>query len=384
MASLLISPPTDYRYRHFGGFRLLLAALVMLQHFGADLGPEPLARALAPYVPGSMAVLVFFALSGLVITEAVDTCYRQRSGSFLLNRLLRIVPHFLIAVALSMIVHEIFRATGGLRLWRSLPSFPEDAFAIRNVLLNIIGIVPLADRFIDYNFLGITWAVRVEMAFYLVIYACIAVGGRMPGRGFAVAASGVLILVVPLFYLAVQGRGVAMASFAPYFAFGCSLYFMTAGVRVGWFVLLLSVPAMIWQRIAQYSPQDALSATPPSVAGNLITLLVLLCAMTALACVNIRRWRPADVFLGNLTYPLYLYHEDVLVLILTFTTGYSYGMFSAGIVLSVLAAAGFMALVDPVVTRYRDHVRGMSLRRLDDGRTQAPAGRLSRTSAVPL
>jgi hypothetical protein len=55
-----------YQYRSFGGFRLLLAVLVMVQHFGADLAPAPLATALAPYLTGSVAVLVFFALSGFV------------------------------------------------------------------------------------------------------------------------------------------------------------------------------------------------------------------------------------------------------------------------------------------------------------------------------
>src|SRR5947209_2601884 len=102
-----------YQYRYFGGLRLVLAALVMLQHFAADLAPVPLARAVAPYAVGSMAVLAFFALSGFVITEAVDRVYRDRPGAFLANRLLRIGPHFVLAVALSILAHEFFRFTGG-------------------------------------------------------------------------------------------------------------------------------------------------------------------------------------------------------------------------------------------------------------------------------
>jgi len=208
-----------YRYRHFGGFRLGLAVLVMLQHFAADLAPAPLTAAFAPYAVGSIAVLAFFALSGFVITEAVDCIYDQRPGAFLGNRMLRIVPHFLLAVALSMLAHEIFRATGGVRLWRSQPSFPADAFAPANVVLNFIGIVPLADRYIDYNFLDITWAVRVEMAFYLVMWGSIAIGRKLPGtRGFARIASGVSVLLVPLFFLSVRGRGIGMLAFLPYFA----------------------------------------------------------------------------------------------------------------------------------------------------------------------
>jgi peptidoglycan/LPS O-acetylase OafA/YrhL len=146
-----------YQYRYFGAFRLLLAALVMVQHFGADLAPASLASALAPYGCGSVAVLVFFALSGFVITEAADSVYRNRPGPFLTNRLLRIVPHFLLAVALAMLAHEFFRIAGGVHLWRSQPSFPDNAFAPSNVLLNFLAIAPIGRRFIDYDFLTITW-----------------------------------------------------------------------------------------------------------------------------------------------------------------------------------------------------------------------------------
>ena len=115
-----------YQYRYFGAFRLLLAALVMVQHFGADVAPAPLADALGPFAVGSMAVLAFFALSGFVITEAVDAVYRGRPGAFLTNRLLRIMPHFILAVAFSMLAHAIFRVAGGVRLWRSQRGFPYD------------------------------------------------------------------------------------------------------------------------------------------------------------------------------------------------------------------------------------------------------------------
>src|ERR1700748_2272948 len=116
---------SGYQYRYFGAFRLMLAVLVMVQHFGADLAPAPLASFLAPYGFGSVAVLIFFALSGFVITEAVDSVYRTRPAAFLSNRLLRIVPHFLLAVILAMLAHEFFRLAGGVRLWRSQPSFPD-------------------------------------------------------------------------------------------------------------------------------------------------------------------------------------------------------------------------------------------------------------------
>jgi peptidoglycan/LPS O-acetylase OafA/YrhL len=372
-----------YRYRYFGGFRLLLAVLVMVQHFGADLAPAPLALFLAPYGSGSVAVLVFFALSGFVITEAVDSVYRNRPGAFLTNRLLRIVPHFLLAVALAVLAHEFFRISGGVRLWRSQPSFPDNAFAASNVLLNFLAIAPMGKRFIAYNFLTITWAIRVEMAFYLTMFGCIAIGRRLPSpHGFAVVASGLLVLLLPPLWLVIHGHGLEMIGFTPYFAFGGALYFATRGSRRGWLTALASIPLMLWQFIEDQARIVPIQGIPPSATGNLIILIALLSVMTALAFAPIARGRNTDRTLGDLTYPLYLYHEVVLIVILTVTTGYAYSTLTFGFVLSFITAAVLMALVDPMVTAYRDRVRGRALpsRQVDVGSGAEP----SQPAAIPL
>jgi peptidoglycan/LPS O-acetylase OafA/YrhL len=351
-----------YQYRYFGGFRLLLATLVMAQHFGADLAPAALAVALAPFAIGNVAVLVFFALSGFVITEAIDSVYRQRPGAFLSNRMLRIVPHFVLAVALAMLAHELFRLAGGVRLWRSQPSFPDDAFALPNVLLNFLEIVPLGKRLLQYDFLTITWAIRVEMAFYVAMSGCIIIGRRLPWpRGFALAAGVLALLLLPAAWLAVHRSGPEMLMYTPYFVFGSGLYFATVGSRIGWITALLCVPIMLWQFVGDELRIVPIQGIPLSLTGNLITLIILLAIMTALAFVPIAGGRTTDRMLGNLTYPLYLYHEVVLIVVLTFTTGYAYSTLAIGFALSLATAALMMALVDPAVTRYRDRIRGKAL-----------------------
>jgi peptidoglycan/LPS O-acetylase OafA/YrhL len=370
-----------YQYRYFGSFRLLLATLVMAQHFGADLAPAPLAAVLAPYMTGSVAVLVFFALSGFVITEAVDSVYRSRPAPFLTNRLLRIVPHFLLAVVLSMLAHEFFRLAGGVRLWRSQPSFPDNAFGLSNVLLNFFAIAPMGRRVLDYDFLTITWAVRVEMVFYLTMFCCIAIGRRLPWpRGLAVIASGLLVLMLLLSWPIIQGKhGPDMLAFTPYFAFGGGLYFATAGSRAGWLTVLASIPMMLWQFIESQMRSVPIQGIPLSITGNLIILIALLGAMSALAFASIAKSRAIDRTFGDLTYPLYLYHEDVLVVILTVTTGYAYSTLAAGFVLSFVTAAILMMLVDPAVTRYRDKVCGRALRQ-----AQVPVGSGAEPSAPAI
>jgi peptidoglycan/LPS O-acetylase OafA/YrhL len=354
-----------YQYRYFGGFRLLLAVLVMVQHFVADLAPAPLAMALAPYAPGNAAVLVFFALSGFVITEAVDSVYSDRPGPFLANRLLRIVPHFLLAVALAMLAHKFFRLAGGVRLWRSQPSFPDDAFALPNVILNFFSILPMAKKVMDYNFLSITWALRVEMAFYLTMFVCIAIGRRLPWpRGFAVVGCVLLVLALALSSPIIHGRASGTLTFIPYFAFGSGLYYATKQSVPGWLTVAVSAPIMVWQFIVDLTTTVPIQGIPLSLTGNLTVLISLMGIMTVLAFAQFARGRDVDRILGNLTYPLYLYHEVVLIVVLTLTTGYTYSTLALGFVLSFVMAAILMAAVDPAVTLYRDQIRGGALQRV--------------------
>ncbi len=334
----------------------------MFQHFAADLAPERLADAMMPYPVGSMAVLVFFALSGFVITEAADCVYRDRAAAFLANRLLRIMPHFVLAIALSMLAHATFVLTQGARLWRTQASFPADiAFAPWNIVLNFLGTMPLSNRLIDYNFLDITWAVRVEMAFYIAIFASLLLGrSRLGIRGFGWVLGLMLVLFAPLFVFAVD-RGAPLLVYAPYFAFGGGLYFATSRSRWGFVVMLSSIPAMLWQYLAQPPVVPLPGAPPMSVWPNLAVLTALMAMLVILSVVRLPKLRANDQVLGSLTYPLYLYHEDVLVIVLTFTTGYTYGVFVGAMVASVIVASVMTVIVDSSVDRYRDRLRGRQL-----------------------
>jgi peptidoglycan/LPS O-acetylase OafA/YrhL len=348
-----------YVYRPFGAFRLLLASLVMVQHFGADLAPEGLRSILAPYYMGDMAVLVFFALSGFVILEAIDCIYRNRPKAFMENRFLRIAPHFVLAVALSMLAHFAFRALDGAVLWRSQASFPIDAFEMKNVILNFIGIIPLADRFISYNFLDIAWAVRIEVAFYLVMAVCLILQARiMPKKGVGLIAGLMVIPFALAFGLAMTGRGIGMFSYVPYFVFGAAWYYWLRGCAIALPVALVTVPIMIWHCAGQVEKHAADVALPALVWSNLVLFAALLALMCILSFGKGGRWTSLDQRLGALTYPLYLYHEVVFVGVMTFSAGYSYLTLAASIILSLALSAVMVALVDKPINRFRDRIRG--------------------------
>ena len=367
-------------YRHLGSFRLLLAVLVMCQHYFANLGPESLGVQLAPYPGGSIAVVCFFALSGFVITEAIDRVYINRPTAFLGNRLLRIVPHFIIAVALVIAAYALFEATGGGQLFRTAPAVPDYAFRPVNLVLNFIGIAPLADHVISYNFLEIAWAVRVEVVFYLISAACIVLASRS-GLRYATVCMWAAVAISPLYLLTMVGRGVAMFSFLPYFVYGGAVYFALKGSRGALLVAALCVPAMLVQ-CATLATTTSGFGTFPSVVWSVSLLVILLTLMTALACCKFRRGRAVDRAIGDLTYPLYLYHEVVLVFALTLFGAGSYVVLFGSMLVSLLVAALMARTVDPILARYRDRIRGVKLAANSSASAWSPKLRAGYTERV--
>jgi peptidoglycan/LPS O-acetylase OafA/YrhL len=347
-------------YRWLGCFRLLLAMLVMCQHYFADLGPQPLADLTHPWAMGSVAVLMFFVVSGFVITEAIDSVYLRRGArAFITNRLLRILPHFVIAVTLCIIAHAVFRLAGGVRLWRSQPDFPLDAFSPANILMNYVSVVPLTDRAISYNFLDIAWALRVEMAFYIIM----AIGAGLTNRlrlPFAGVSAVLAAALLPLFALTLAQRGIAMMTYLPYFAAGVALYYSVSGRRVADLIVIFSVALMFVQCV--FVSPTRIADVAPSLDFTVLLLAILFIIFGLLLRYGNRiGGRRLDRWLGDVTYPLYLYHPFILILVLTFTTGYSYAVMIGCMAASLALSALLAAIIDPIVARYRNHVRGLAI-----------------------
>jgi peptidoglycan/LPS O-acetylase OafA/YrhL len=361
--------PSGYRY--FGSFRLLLAFLVLIQHFLANVAPEALASLFMRFEMGSVAVLVFFSLSGFVIFEAVDQIYQDRPASFFANRLLRIVPHYFVAVTAAILLYYFFDATKTLRIARDGAWTGESAFAIKNILVNYLGFMTYTNNFMTYEFIGIAWAIRIEMAFYIVVAAAIflvrshtSLSSQQPhldriGLLFAV-------LLSPLYILSVLGKLPRMFQFEPYFVFGCALYVVVARRnQVAVVVICVSLLAIAWQFLAQPPLHPRLSFER-SVAAQFALLLSLLSLMIVLALARVRsvRLRRVDRFLGDLTYPLYVSHPNVMVIFLSTTVGYSYPILCVSLIAALVVAWISSLIVDPSVRKIRDTVRGGPLNQL--------------------
>jgi peptidoglycan/LPS O-acetylase OafA/YrhL len=170
-----------------------------------------------------------------------------------------------------------------------------------------------------------------------------------------------------------------MLQYVPFFVFGAGLYFATEGLLAGWIAAAASVPAMLYQYFALPVSVPVPDAPPPATWTDLALLVVLFALLVFLAFRRFTGMRRLDRRLGVLTYPLYLYHQDVLVGVLTFTAGYSYFVFAAGMALSIVVSALLCLIIDPVVDYYRDRLRGRSL----DG-VAIPSQPVSRRLLIPL
>src|SRR6478736_3494132 len=102
---------------------------------------------------GTEAVIIFFVLSGIVIGISQEAKPKDRSA-FIKNRLLRIIPIFLIGFLLALIANILYH--------HSLPSI--------NVMLGSLFFVSTLQGWIvePLEFNPVIWSLSFEMFFYLI------------------------------------------------------------------------------------------------------------------------------------------------------------------------------------------------------------------------
>ncbi len=186
--------------RCLDGLRGLLACYVMLSH---TLPFAPLPAWLHwLFQHGGAAVDVFFILSGLVIVQSLDS-YGYRARPFLIARVARIYPVFLVVFALAVAVQPL--ATGFERMaWIDADSparyiwsggWPANwrVFVVTHLTMTHglfpNGVVP--DVWV--GFLGAAWSLSTEWQFYLL---ALLIGARLRLRGMAWAFLAVSVAAI--------------------------------------------------------------------------------------------------------------------------------------------------------------------------------------------
>jgi peptidoglycan/LPS O-acetylase OafA/YrhL len=279
--------------------RVVAASAVLAFHFGfrgAAHGVQDLAypelAGIAKY--GYLGVELFFMISGYVIPWSI----RQRGvAEFAASRAIRLYPTFWLSVALLAAVPPL------LGEWRfHLP--------LRDTLVNL---TMLAELFGSPYLDGVFWTLATELQFYALVAAVVGLFGfnRLPTA----------LLVWFLAGCVVTGYAKAGGSMPPYpggaffmyFCFGAACYFLNRlgerSARV-YALLGLSLPLMLAHSLHKAGAAAAMFETPFSPA--LVLPLVLLGAAAVFFSHGIRIGNVARAsFLGGITYPLYLLHENL-------------------------------------------------------------------------
>ena len=275
-----------------GAFRLILAFIVVVHHS-------------TPLRMGALAVYIFFILSGYWIAKMWDERYaRSRNPlvTFYVSRWWRLAPVFLICTGLG--------ALWMLCRGNSLP-IRDSPF------LWLLRQLPVAGSGRAGLVLPPAWSLDVEMQFYLLAPALIWLLARM-SRPIAWAAGGaLLVLPVSHFWHGGSAEIPVLFPFLAFFAGGILIHCTqwhpsrTTGIlALSATVLPLTIALMrpdlragIW-RVGRHSQI-------PTDASNAVMLLWVVLAVLSLPAVarNVRKVSaPWDRTMGDLAYPLYLFH----------------------------------------------------------------------------
>lgn len=156
------------------GLRAVAASMVVVFHYG---GPR------LSFVQGWIGVHVFFALSGFLITtlalREVDRVGRLDLSAFYLRRIFRIVPVYLVVLALLVAQAELTGA-GRVKMHAALPYY-----------LTFLNELAPAAPYVQ------SWTLGIEQKFYLV-WPLLAFGVAWRARGRAGAAIGAIVVLLAM------------------------------------------------------------------------------------------------------------------------------------------------------------------------------------------
>lgn len=353
-----------HQVQNQGLFRLFLAALVVVQHYQKLIFGEPSGLLIEALEVGSLAVLVFFMLSGYVIIGAVDRFYRARPLAFIFNRINRIVPLFFAVVLLSVLTLAPL-AQSGLLLDDGGQPVSMAAFSPANLLANLLAIVPMGHVLAtpSYEFVSIVWAVQTEMTFYLVVFAAL-VAAMLLRIGFAPIAFAVASVFLGLAALRIGSGtfGMATLALAPHFVLGGALYYWRKSQSPAALLLgLASAALVLFELLARPATHEALGFV--RAQGGQLAVLVALTAILIAGTYRSFVPKALDRLAGEYSYPVYLCH--ILPAIFAASLGAaaqpSLAWLVAALAGTVIFSTAMLHLVDGPMASLRNRVRRLSI-----------------------
>ena len=324
---------------------------------------------------GVYAVFGFFLLSGYLMTLVLDRTYPYSPDGlrrYAINRALRIYAPYLVVLAaaavLVSLLPDVARATN-LRLY--LP--PTALRWLSNITL--FGLTGDPDaRWMEQSLVPPAWSLEIEVSFYILMGLLLARHRVIVTLWFAasVAYTAHAILTDAPFgarYSTVAGASLPFSSGAMLYVYRHSLDWLkgwTAWISAPLFLANVSLAA--YHRLG--SPMHL------HFYASLVLCALLVAALSRLRPRDAPEWfRRLDRFGGNLSYPIFLCHWNVAVIVIWL--GFdgvrekdSLALWATGFALSNLVGWALYAGVDRNIDSLRDRVRNRKAARvLADGET---------------
>lgn len=139
----------------FGTLRLTLAVMVAIAHVGYER--------VYGISPGQVAVVCFYIISGFVMTGIIRSYYFNKTGSFYIDRIMRIYPQYLFFVFLTITMFWI-SGSGPWFIWK-------DGYDDKINYLYNLTLVPLDfSKVAEINqLIPVAWTLGLEIQFYIVL-----------------------------------------------------------------------------------------------------------------------------------------------------------------------------------------------------------------------
>jgi peptidoglycan/LPS O-acetylase OafA/YrhL len=282
--------------------RFFLAMLVVIGHISFLVHPYPYGIFGAGYLHPTSAVFGFFVLSGFSIAASLD---HQRSG-FYRRRFVRIWPLYLAAVISGIAVAHYIVGPSGFVTPTQVPWPPIATISIIASLLMLQNIVAL-----PIFEVGVIWSLAPEWWHYMIAPVLLKIKTPVLIIWVAISYAAFLLIRPP------QGHGVEM------------LYHGKGLLVLSWFWLT----GFLYFRMRD--TKMGCLAIPTGVfigAPFLITVFTLILSSQYQLRKRISK---TFVFLGDVSYPLYLFHIPVLIAVIVYGSTHASVIIGLSLIVSV-------------------------------------------------
>jgi peptidoglycan/LPS O-acetylase OafA/YrhL len=271
----------------FGIYRFFLAILVVAQHFHLPY----------PGAVGKLSVVAFYILSGYLMTLVLNREYPytvRGIAGFLINRALRIYPMYLIVLAFT-VFFVYFLPSTSWQFWRSI-IMPQTTWSwLQNLFLILPGDTPIM-------LIPQAWSLFVEFCYYILM----SIGFSRSKKATAVWFGFSLVYTVfsLVFGLDFFDRHKTVIAGSMEFSIGAMIYHFGERLRAGKYTFVIPITMYLFLVcMYPYTPVDITYYISIYVASIVVITL------------KDKKATRIDTDIGDLSYPIYLSHTTVGILV---------------------------------------------------------------------